>query len=69
MIKHGYRLELTCDCLQCKGKKEHRTFTGMSLNGTKTVARESGWRMSANMTRAYAPGHFFPYGKYMKSGA
>ncbi len=60
MIKHGYKLELTCDCTYCGNlKKRHSTtFSGDKLKETLQKATSAGWDVSVHLTRAYAPDHY-----------
>ena len=60
MVDHGYRLELTCDCDECQqADPEMHKFKGLSLDGAKKSAGMAGWKINANMTRCWAPDHYY----------
>ncbi|EAZ1617975.1 TPA: hypothetical protein ACNR65_002648 [Escherichia coli] len=60
-IAASYTMHLYCDCRQCTNGKyqtpDFGEYIGTSLAGCAKEARKDGWRISADKTRAFAPGH------------
>ncbi|WP_224170144.1 hypothetical protein [Escherichia coli] len=60
-IAASYTMHLYCDCRQCTDGKyqspDFGEYIGTSWAGCAKEARKDGWRISADKTRAFAPGH------------
>ncbi len=61
MIAANYTMHLYCDCGDCSSHSwrnpETGEYVGKSWTECATEARKDGWRISADKTRATAPGH------------
>lgn len=60
-IAASYTMHLYCDCRQCTDGKyqspDFGEYIGTSWAGCAKEARKDGGRISADKTRAFAPGH------------
>jgi hypothetical protein len=60
MIAACYTADLYCDCEKCQTthwEMEKLELTGNSWSQVARQARRSGWRVSKDRQRCYAPGH------------
>lgn len=60
-VIEGYCADLYCDCADCRSGKNYpkaeADFMGRNMTDTLRQARDAGWRISRDRTRAFAPGH------------
>lgn len=59
MIAANYTAHLYCDCLECSNRfnPEQGEFVGESWSEVAKKARRTGWRISQDRERCFAPGH------------
>ncbi|HHZ4937249.1 TPA: hypothetical protein ACWH67_003381 [Salmonella enterica] len=61
MIAANYTAHFYCDCDGCTSKQwgspDFGEFIGNSWSQCAREARKSGWRISSDRTRCFAPGH------------
>lgn len=66
MIAANYTAHFHCDCDDCTSKQwgspDFYESIGESWTQCATDARKQGWRISADRTRCYAPGHHISRG-------
>ena len=59
MIVANYTAHFYCDCEACEeaSNLEQAEYIGESWAQVSREARKDGWRISADRTRSFAPGH------------